>query len=295
MELRVLNYFLTAAREENITRAAQLLHVTQPTLSRQLMQLEEELGTKLFRRGRHSIALTEEGALLQRRAEELLALAEKTRQELAPAAELVGEIAIGSGDLHSTRVLTDALARFRQAHPQVRFELFSGNSDNIKARIERGSLDLGLLVEPVDISHYRFLRMPVRESWGAWVNADSPLAEKDVITPQDLSGMPVILTKRTLMQNEFQSWFGTRLPPPEIVCSGNLPYNLAMLAKSLRLPFVSVRLDCTYDGMCYVPLSPRLAFGTVLVWKKTQTFSAATAAFLDYIQAYIKSISCDSV
>jgi DNA-binding transcriptional LysR family regulator len=159
MELRVLNYFLAAAREENITKAAQSLHVTQPTLSRQIAQLEKELGVKLFIRSNHNIILTEDGMILKRRAQEILSLADLTRRDfLRKEGALTGEIAIGSGEFQTTRFLSRLIASFREKHPLVRYEIYSGNADNIKDYIERGFLDLGLMLEPIDIRKYDFLR-----------------------------------------------------------------------------------------------------------------------------------------
>ena len=152
MDIRVLQYFLAVVREENITKAAQLLHITQPTLSRQLMGLEQELGVKLFSRNNHSVTLTEEGMLFRRRAEEIVTLSEMTKRELKQEAMLTGEISIGSGEYHGSCHLSGILAAFRAEHPNVTYSIYSGNSDNIKERIERGTLDIGLLLEPVDIS-----------------------------------------------------------------------------------------------------------------------------------------------
>ena len=194
MELRVLNYFLMAAREENITKAAQLLHVTQPTLSRQLMQLEEELGVKLFQRSNHCIVLTEEGMLLKRRAQELISLAEKTRQDLMQKdTELTGEISIGCGELQSVDFLAKLLARFQTENPLVQINIFSGNADSIKERIENGLLDMGLLPEPVDMTKYAFLHVPQRETWGVPVHKDSELAEKQAVSPPDLLNAPLMI------------------------------------------------------------------------------------------------------
>ena len=156
MDIRVLQYFLAVVREENITKAAQLLHITQPTLSRQLMGLEQELGVKLFSRNNHSVTLTEEGMLFRRRAEEIVTLSEMTKRELKQEAMLTGEISIGSGEYHGSCHLSGILAAFRAEHPNVTYSIYSGNSDNIKERIERGTLDIGLLLEPVEISKYDF-------------------------------------------------------------------------------------------------------------------------------------------
>ena len=174
MELRVLKYFLMTAREENITKAASLLHLTQPTLSRQLIQLEDELGVKLFHRSRHRIILTEDGMLLRRRAEEIITLAEKTKDDFRHKQEyLGGNISIGSGELRSSRFLSQLIADFQKENPLVTFTIYSGNADNIKERIERGLLDAGLLQEPVDITKYSFIHTQIWEQWGILVREDS--------------------------------------------------------------------------------------------------------------------------
>lgn len=291
MELRTLNYFLTVAREENITRAAGLLHVTQPTLSRQLQQLEEELGVKLFRRGQHQIVLTEAGLLLRRRAQELVELAEKTTQELHSSEEVAGKVSIGSGDLKSMGFLSQLLADFHRECPQVRFELYSGNSDGIKERIEQGILDIGLLLEPVELSKYELLRLPVRERWGLLVPEDSVFGAKEAVTPKDLVGQPMIMPARELMQKEVLRWLGPYAEQIQVVASGNLPYNQTQLARSGLGLFLTIQLDCTYDGLRMVPLSPSLESGTVLAWKKAEHLSPPLSALLAYAQKYINGIS----
>ena len=165
MEFRSLQYFLMAAREENITKAANLLHLTQPTLSRSVMQLEEELGVKLFTRSNHNIILTEDGMLLKRGAQELVSLVEKTKRDFQQGdVELTGEIDIGSGEFRSKRCLSKLIASFREKYPLVRYQIYSGNSENIKERIERGILDFGLMMEPIDISKYEYISMPINET-----------------------------------------------------------------------------------------------------------------------------------
>lgn len=175
MELRVLKYFLMVAREENITKAAIRLHMTQPTLSRQLIQLEGELGVKLFHRSKHSIILTEEGLLLKRRAQEILSLVEKTKEEfIQNEEELAGEIAIGCGETQNMSYLSEKMYQFRKQYPLVSFQIYSADADDIKERIEQGILDIGLLMEPVDISKYDFVRMPEKEQWGILTTKDRP-------------------------------------------------------------------------------------------------------------------------
>ena len=291
MELRVLRYFLAVAREENITKAAALLHLTQPTLSRQLMQLEEELGVQLFHRSRYHIVLTDEGMLLRRRAQELVELADKTAQEFLREPELRGEISIGSGDLEGMSVLAEQLASFQKLHPQVTYQIYSGNADNTKERIERGTLDLGLLMEPVDISKYDFLRLPVKEQWGVHVREDSPLARQEAVTAEDLASVPLIFTGRGLVQQELERWFGPCSRRLQVTATGNLPYNMAQLARAGMGAFLTIRLRCSYDGLRFLPLSPPLYAGTVLAWKKTETFPPAMEALLEHLKKCFSAIS----
>ena len=284
MELRVLRYFLAVAREENITKAAALLHLTQPTLSRQLMQLEEELGVQLFQRSRYRIILTDEGMLLRRRAQELVDLAEKTEQEFRKAPELRGEISIGSGDLEGMSLLSELLVSFQKLHPQVTYRIFSGNADNTKEQLEGGMLDFGLLLEPVDISKYDFIRLPVKEQWGVHVREDSQLARKEAVTARDLASVPLIFTQRGLVQKELERWFGPYGTQIHLAATGNLPYNMTQLARAGMGAFLTVRLRCSYEGLRFLPLSPPLEASTVLAWKKTEAFPPAMAALLEHIK-----------
>ncbi|WP_125142332.1 LysR family transcriptional regulator [Clostridium transplantifaecale] len=291
MEIRLLKYFLMTAREENITRAAQLLHVTQPTLSRQLMQLEEELGVQLFHRSNHSIVLTEDGMLLKRRAQELIDLADKTVRELSQREEILnGEIAVGSGELRSMGLLSELLAGFHQEHPQVCYDIYSGNADNIKERLEQGTLDLGLLLEPVEIARYEFLRMPVRESWGVLVRKDSELAGKPYVRPEDLIRFPLLFTKRELLRRELLNWFGDNSDQMNIVSAYNLIYNAAMMVKNGIGIALCVELESSFENLCFVPLSPSLEFYSVLAWKKNKVHSPAAAAFISYAKEQLKNM-----
>ena len=285
MELRVLKYFLMVAREENITRAAELLHVTQPTLSRQLAQLERELGVKLFRRGQHSVTLTDDGMLLRRRAQEILTLADKTEREFShEEGELSGVISIGCGETGSMHELSRQMREFRERYPLVQFEVFSAIADDIKERLDRGVLDLGLLLEPVDISKYDFVRMQGRERWGVLCREDSELAQKAAISPRDLLGEPLIMVKRESVRNELSSWFGPLYSELEVAATYNLIYNAAIMVKNGVGTAVSLMFESNFDELCYRPLAPSLETGCVMVWKKQQTFAGATAAFLKFIR-----------
>ena len=294
MEFRSLQYFLMVAREENITKAANLLHLTQPTLSRSIMQLEEELGVKLFTRSNHNIILTQDGMLLKRRAQELVSLAEKTKQDFQRGdVQLTGEISIGSGEFRSTRYLSKMIASFREKHPLVRYQIYSGNSENIKERIERGILDFGLMMEPIDISKYEYISMPAKEKWGILVSELSELSQKETIQAADLQNEQLISARSEKMYPEIRKWFGEYYDQIEVIASGNLLYNEAILAQEQIGAVLGIELDCHYPGLKFVPLSPSVETPTVLTWKKNQILSSTTIAFIEHARAYIKSISGD--
>ncbi len=296
MELRVLNYFLAIAREESFTKAAQQLHITQPTLSRQIAQLEEELGVDLFVRSNHNIILTEDGMILKRRAQEILSLADKTKRDFLHKDEnLEGVISIGSGEFLSTRCLTDCIAQFRRKHPLVRYEFYSGNAGNIRDQIERGLLDIGLMSEPIDIRKYEFISMPIKEEWGAFVREDSPLIDKDFIAPQDLVDIPLILPLGDFAESHIGKWFGEYISQIDVIAKGNLLYNEAMMAQSNIGAVIGIRLKSNYDRLRFIPLNPSLKIDTALAWKKEQIFSAATTAFIDFSKQYLKGISGDEL
>lgn len=294
MELRVLNYFLTVAQEENITKAAQVLHITQPTLSRQLMQLEEELGAKLFKRSNHSVVLTDEGMLLKRRAQELVALAEKTLREFQQSEQLSGELSVGSGEFQSFEMLAAILADFQAQYPLVQLELYSGNADDVKERLDNGLLDVGLLSYPVDIGKYDFLRLPQKETWGFLVPEDSKWGKKAYLTPKDLQGAKLMISPRALIQHELANWLGEYWQQVEVVATYNLLHNVAiMVQKKMGIAFC-MDLASRYEGLCFVPIAPQWDMGMVLVWKKHQIFSQAVERFLTFAKEYLQGMSEDT-
>lgn len=296
MELRVLHYFLAVAREENFTKAANMLHVTQPTLSRQIADLEQELGVKLFVRSNHNIILTEDGMILKRRAQEILSLADKTKRDFLQKDEaLSGTISIGSGEFRSTEYLAKIIAEFRRKYPNVNYEIYSGNANNIRDYIERGFLDIGLMSEPVDMRKYNFVNMPVKEQWGVFVPSGSELSEREYVRPEDLAGMSVVTATGDFNQSRIGKWLGDYKERVNIAATANLPYNEAVLAKENIGVMLSINLNCTYNDLRFIPLQPVLELSTVLGWKKEQIYSATTSAFIDFATQYLKSISCDKI
>lgn len=296
MELRVLRYFLLAAREENMTRAAELLHVTQPTLSRQLMQLEQELGTKLFHRGQHSITLTDDGMLLKRRAQELVELADKTAREFAKTeGSLTGELSIGSGETLSMHTLSQWIAAFREENPLVQYNIYSATADEIKDRLEKGILDMGLMVGPVDISRYEFIRMPRKERWGVLVSKASPLASYAHVSPEDLMQTPLLIARRNLIRDELRGWFGASYDSLEIAGTYNLLYNAAVMAENGVGAVLCMEHDKSYQNLRFIPLLPTLETGAVLVWKKHQSCSATAAHFFAHVQKCAGRMADDAI
>ena len=282
MELRVLRYFLIVAREENITRAANLLHVTQPTLSRQLRQLEEELGTALFYRTSHQIILTEDGMLFRRRAQEMIDLAEKTRAEFSPDAEnLAGKISIGCGETCNMKVLSEWMAGLQRRYPFVTFQIQSATADVVLERLENGLLDLGLLMEPVDIRKYEILRMPLKEKWGILVRQDAEICSKECIHPEDLLQMRLLLPERASVQSVLQRWFGGAYDKIQVAATHNLMLNAVFMVEEGAGAAVCYDFGSFFPGLRFIPLDEMPTIGAVLVWKKQQLFSKTVRSFLD--------------
>ncbi|MEH7360993.1 LysR family transcriptional regulator [Priestia megaterium] len=292
MEFRVLRYFLTVAREGNITKAADVLHVTQPTLSRQLKDLEQELGKKLFIRSSHSVILTDEGMLLRNRAEEIVNMVDKVEAEFSSMEETIGgDVYIGGGETeamkHIARVVKDVQIRY----PNIRYHLYSGNEEDITERLDKGLLDFGILIQPADISKYNYLNMPAKDVWGVVMRKDSSLAVKESIQAADLLEVPLICSrqamKQTFSKNEFADWFGEDFHKLNIVTTYNLAYNAAIMVEEgvgYAITLDKIVNTSTTSNLCFRPLQPRLESGLNIVWKKHHVLSTAAAAFLKELQ-----------
>ena len=291
MEIRVLRYFLAVVREEGINRAAEALHITQPTLSRQLSQLEEEVGVKLFHRGAKKITLTNEGILLRRRAEEILSLVDRTQRELTWQDELVeGRIVIGGGELAAMQVLSEIIERFREKYPLVTFDIFTGNADPVKEQMEKGLIDIGVLLEPIDIEKFEFIRLQGKERWVVLMRPDDPLAEKEAVNAKDLENMPLILPRRTNVQNELSNWLGDFFQEQQVLFTSNLTTNSAiMVQRGLAYSLVIEGAIPFWDKekIAYRPLSPELTANSVLAWKRQQPFSLAATKFIEYMKYFL--------
>ncbi|WP_276850632.1 LysR family transcriptional regulator [Enterocloster lavalensis] len=288
MELRILKYFLAVAREESISGAAQALHMTQPTLSRQLMDLEEELGKQLLIRGSRRITLTEEGMLLRKRAAEILDLVEKAEAELTAPDEVVnGDIYIGGGETEAMRMIAEIATGLQRSCPDIRYHLYSGNADDVTERLDKGLLDFGVLIEPANMKKYDYIRLPATDTWGLLMPRDCPLAARPVIRPQDLRDLPLITSRQSMLSNEFSGWLGKEFEKLRIVATYNLVYNASLLvAAGMGYALCLDKLVNTSEEspLCFRPLEPRMEVHLDIVWKKYQVFSGAAERFLKEVR-----------
>ena len=294
MDIRVLQYFLAVAREESITKAAEALNMTQPPLSRQLKDLEDELGKQLFIRGSKKITLTEEGILLRKRAEEMVDLMEKTKAELTSSSrDISGEIYLGGGETDAVSFLAQTAGNLQKKHPLIRYHIYSGDAERIMEKLDKGLIDFGLLVGPVDISKYDYMRLPMKDTWGILMRKDSPLAEKDAIRAEDLWDKPLIISHQSSTNSDMLSWLKRDISRLNIIATYDLIYNASHLVKK-GLGYV-IGLDnlinTTGDStLCFRPLFPSLEAELCIVWKKYQVFSKASNAFLKQLQDELENI-----
>ena len=288
MEIRVLRYFLAVAKAESISKAASLLNISQPTLSRQLMNMEEELGKSLFIRGNRKITLTEEGKFLRIRAQEIIDLIDKTQSEFNTSNEIIsGDIYIGGGETDAIRLIAKCAHSLQKKYPNIRYHLFSGNGDDVTDKLDKGLIDFGIVIEPFDLSKYDFIRIPQKDTWGLLMKKESPLASKDFIEPSDLLNIPIITSSQRLVESEISKWFGKDLSELNIVATYNLVYNASLLVdEGMGYALCLDKLiNTTGDSkLCFRPLYPPLEASLNIIWKKYQVFSRASETFLRHLQ-----------
>lgn len=286
MEIRELKYFLAVAQKQNISRAAESLYMTQPSLSRQMQNLEKELGKQLFVRGSKKIELTEAGYLLRKRAEEMLALYEKTQAELAAPDEGAGEIRIGGGESFAVSLVARLAAQLRKEMPRALFRFYSGDTQDVTERLEKGLIDFGILVEPAELSRYEYVRLPQKDTWGVLMRSDSPLAQKQYVTPQDLRGKPLIRSQHALSNEELSAWFCDD-GEQEVAATYNLLYNASLLVREGMGYAVGLDKIINTSGesdLCFRPLFPKLESSLAVAWKKKQLFSPPAQRFLQMLR-----------
>ena len=290
MEIRTLKYFLVAAREGSITKAANSLGLTPPNLSRQINFLERDIGKKLFNRKNYKIELTDEGALFKKRAEEIIDMVEKTRDEFKSSDKIIaGNIRIGGGETHAIELITKIMLNIQKDYPNIQYHLYSGNSDDVSEKLDKGLLDFGIFIEPAGILKYDYIKIPAKDTWGVLMRKDSKLAKKRFITKNDLINLPIICSRQPIYnrasENKFLEWFQSDFDKLNIVATYNLIYNASIMVKSgIGYAVCLDKLINTHgSSLCFVPLKPKLEAELNIVWKKGQIFSPASRIFLDML------------
>ena len=281
MELRVLQYFLAVAREQNITAAAESLHLSQPTLSTQLKAMEEELGKQLLVRGTkgsRKVTLTEEGMILRKRAEEILSLVKRTEEEISHSDDtIMGDVYIGAGETDN---------EIQKKYPDIHFHISSGNAEYVLEYLDKGLIDFGLLFGRVDLQKYESIPLPVKDVWGVLMPKDSPLADKEFICPEDLWDKPLIVSHQEGDDQYLAHWLQRELSDLNVVATYNLVFNASLLVdEGLGYALCLDKLINTKESsLCFRPFSPRLEASACIVWKKYQMFSKAADVFLKKLQ-----------
>ena len=290
MDIRVLRYFLAIAREESFSRAAEALFLSQPTLSRQIRDLEEELGVQLFTRTNRNVILTPEGQRMRKRAQEIVDLAEKTREEFSlPEGEIAGEIYIGCGETQIMREIARVMISLRQDHPGIRFSLFSGNADDVADRLDKGLLDFGLLFEPYDTRKYETYPLPFADTIGFLMQETHPLAQKQSLRVEDLAGVPLIVPSQGQSVSSTAALINQDFDPGRlnIVCRYNLLFNAAVMVEQgmgIALCLDHLADTTEHTGLTFRPLYPPAVNRLRLAWKKYQVFSPAAELFLRQVR-----------
>ncbi|WP_240411679.1 LysR family transcriptional regulator [Limosilactobacillus vaginalis] len=284
MDTRVIKYFLTVAQTNNITHAAQQLHITQPTLSRQMIDLEKELGVTLFDRKQRRIALTSEGVLFQQRASTILSLLDQTKQELQNTAEeLTGALNIGCVVSRVSRFVMQIISNFQKKYPNVSFNLYDGNGDLLRQRLDSGLEDFAVLIEPVEAAKYNFIELPVHEQWGLIVKSADPLAKKQAITKSDLYKIPLIVPTRNIVRDEISDVLKLDQIKLNIMATNNLPSNAYELLKAGNYYMLGIEgiVNSFHDPeLTFIPFSPLKETGHVLAWRKNTVVTPVMEKFL---------------
>ena len=293
MEFRELKYFLAVAKYGNISKAAEELFVTQPNLSRQIQNLEKELGQQLFVRGKRKATLTSAGILLQNRAEEIVSLLNKTKEELTCFDKtIIGTIEIGGGESYVVKLIAQAAYNMQKEYPNIKFRFFSGDTNDVIAKLDEGLLDFGILIAPVDVSKYDSLRLPLVDTWGVWTRKCSPLSTKNSVSPTDLIDKPLIFSKHTYSKNPITDWFGKDYEKLNVVATYNLIYNASLMVEEGMGYAVGLDKLINTSGdsnLCFIPFSPSLTSELYFVWTKYTVLSKAAELFLSKLKSNIKA------
>ena len=291
MELRVLNYFLAIAREQSIARAAETLHLSQPTLSTQIKGLEEELGKQLLIRGTkgsRKITLTEEGMILRKRAEEILDLVRKTENEITMSDDIImGDVYIGTGETDGVRVIAKAAQTLQGQYPGIHYHISSGNAAYVSEYLDKGLIDFGVVFGNVDLTKYNALETHYSETWGVLMREDSVLADRETISPDDLRDKPLILSQQESQEGSFAQWIERETSDLNIIATYNLLYNASLLVDEglgYAIGYGNIINTSGNSRLCFRPLKPKLENKMSIIWKKYQVFSKPAEKFLEVLR-----------
>lgn len=288
MEIRELNYFIAVAECGSISKAAQKLFITQPNLSRQLQKLEEELGQKLLIRSNKSTELSDAGKLLYKRAKEITELASKTREEISSdSGELVGTVSIGGGESYAVELIARAAKETISDHPGIKFDFFSGDTDAVTDKLDKGLIDFGILIDPSDLTKYNSLRLPLKDTWGILARNDSPVAYRSCVTPKDLKDLPLIFSVHSFKKNAITEWFGIDPEKLNVVATYNLLYNASLMVKQgigYAVGLDKIVGTSSDSGLKFIPFEPKLETHLDVAWKKSTVLSRTSETFLKYLK-----------
>lgn len=288
LELRVLRYFLAVIRSGSITAASNELHITQPTLSKQLMELESKLGKKLFIRGGRKVTLTEEGKFLYDRAQEIISLADAAEAELKSEADIInGDINIGSGETRSISYIAETVNQMSRSHPNIRIHLYSGNEEDISERLDNGFFDFALFIGAADIRKYDYIRLPFNDEWGLLMRKDDPLSRLNTISPCDIEDIPLIFPRQAIYNNDLSDWTGPQ-EKLNIKCTYNLLFNASVMTEKGIGCTVCLGDIINTSGnsqLCFRPFYPKVTANLYIAWKKHRVFSKASKKFLDTLKS----------
>ncbi|HJA46364.1 MAG TPA: LysR family transcriptional regulator [Candidatus Limosilactobacillus excrementigallinarum] len=282
MELRVLRYFLAVAQEQNITKAAHQLLVSQPTLSKQLADLEDELGTQLFIRGHRQITLTDEGEYLRARAKEIVQLADQTAANIKQEQVITGTLSIGAGESTGMQRIMSILSGIVQDYPDVKLRLVSGNADEMESALKHGTIDFAVLMANRSLEQYHHIQLPESDHWGLVMRHDDPLARKDAITPSDLVGLPLMISEQGLEEHRFQNWWGNLANQMDIIGTYTLVFNAQLMVKqgsAYMITFDNLINNSNQSELTFRPLEPAISETTNLIWKKNVVQSKVAKLF----------------
>lgn len=295
MELRVLQYFLAVAREQSIIRAAESLHLSQPTLSTQIKAMEEELGKQLLIRGTkgsRKVTLTEEGMILRKRAEEILNLVQKTEREISLSDQVtVGDVYIGTGETDAVRFIAKTAKELYESCPGIHYHIASGNAEFVLEQLDKGLIDFGIIFGSIDHTKYNSIPLPYRDTWGVLMRKDSPLAAKESIVPEDLWAKPLIVSRQDDYNGQLTTWINREITELEIVATYNLIFNASLMVEEglgYAIGFDKIINTSGSSTLCFRPLSPKREEGMGIVWKKYQVFSKASEKFMEKMKELLE-------